>query len=288
MLLGGWILSIIPGQGLSVPGVGDMAAWRVAFLAAAAPGLPLALVLLWSVREPARQNDSEKIRGIDSDQPSVVDFVRFLRQHPGTFARVLTYPTLLSVIGYGALAWAPALFDRSHGLPPSRSGVILGILVAVAGATGTLVSGFLSDFWVARGMPAARFRVALVGVGLFALPAVLWPLVPGPTLAFGLLFLTVLGLGLAQSAAPVSIQAVFPNRMRGQAISVYLLLAGLLGIGMGPTSVALVTDFVFHDDKALRFALALTAGPSVLFGLWLIASGLRPYAKTYADLHPSG
>ena len=109
-----------------------------------------------------------------------------------------------------------------------------------------------------------------------------------PTVAFGLLFLTVLGLGLAQSAAPVSIQAVFPNRMRGQAISVYLLLAGLLGIGLGPTSVALVTDYVFHDDKALRYALALTAGPSVLFGLWLIASGLRPYAKTYSELHPDG
>lgn len=288
LLLGGWLLSIIPGQGLFVPGLGELAAWRVAFLAAAAPGLPLALVLLWSVREPARQQDTAKTRGIDSDRPSVADFVRYLRQHPGTFARVLTYPTLLSIIGYGALAWAPALFDRSHGLPPSTSGVILGILVAVAGAAGTLASGFLSDHWVARQVPAARFRVALVGVGLFALPAVLWPLVPGPTLAFGLLFLTVLGLGLAQSAAPVSIQAVFPNRMRGQAISVYLLLAGLLGIGLGPTSVALVTDYVFHDDKALRYALALTAGPSVLFGLWLIASGLRPYAKTYAELHPDG
>jgi len=288
LLLGGWLLSIIPGQGLMVPGLGELAAWRVAFLAAAAPGLPLALVLLWSVREPARQQDTAKTRGIDSDRPSVADFVRFLRQHPGTFARVLTYPTLLSIIGYGALAWAPALFDRSHGMPPSTSGVILGILVAVAGATGTLASGFLSDHWVARKVLAARFRVALVGVGLFALPAVLWPLVPDPTVAFGLLFLTVLGLGLAQSAAPVSIQAVFPNRMRGQAISVYLLLAGLLGIGLGPTSVALVTDYVFHDDKALRYALALTAGPSVLFGLWLIASGLRPYAKTYSELHPDG
>lgn len=288
LLLGGWLLSIIPGQGLFVPGLGELAAWRMTFLAAAAPGLPLALVLLWSVREPARHQDTAKTLGIDSDRPSVADFVRFLRKHPGTFARVLTYPTLLSIIGYGALAWAPALFDRSHGLPPSTSGVILGILVAVAGAAGTLASGFLSDHWVARKVPAARFRVALIGVGLFALPAVLWPLVPDPRLAFGLLFLTVLGLGLAQSAAPVAIQAVFPNRMRGQAVSVYLLLAGLLGIGLGPTSVALVTDYVFHDDKALRYALALTAGPSVLFGLWLIGSGLRPYAKTYSELHPDG
>lgn len=288
LLLGGWLLSIIPGQGLFVPWLGELASWRVAFLAAAAPGIPLALVLLWSVREPVRQHDTAKARGIESDQPSVADFVRFLHQHPATFLRVLVYPTLLSIIGYGALAWAPALFDRSHGMPPSKSGVILGILVAVAGAAGTLASGFLSDRWVARRVPAARFRVALVGVGTFAIPVVLWPLVPDPTIAFGLLFLAVLGLGLAQSAAPASIQAVFPNRMRGQAISVYLLLAGLLGIGLGPTSVALVTDYVFHDDKALRYGLAVTAGPATILGLWLIASGLRPYAKTHGELHPNG
>ncbi|OGA99703.1 MAG: MFS transporter [Burkholderiales bacterium RIFCSPHIGHO2_12_FULL_69_20] len=286
LLLGGWMLAVIPPQGLSILGLGELAAWRVAFLAAAAPGVPLALILLWTVREPARQQDTAAARGIDVDKPSVADFVRFLRQHPATFARVLTYPTLLSIIGYGALAWAPALFDRSHGIPTARSGVILGLLVAVAGATGTLASGFLSDWWVARGVAAARFRVALVGVALFAVPAVLWPLVPDPVWAFGLLFVTVLGLGLAQSAAPASIQAVVPNRMRGQAIAVYLLLAGLMGIGLGPTAVALVTDYVFHDDKALRYALALTAGPSVLFGLWLIATGLKPYARTYAVMHP--
>jgi MFS family permease len=286
LLLGGWLLAVIPATGLQIPVVGELAAWRVAFLAAAAPGLPLALILLWTVREPVRQQDT--VRASKSEQPTVAEFVSFLRQHPGTFARVLTYPTLLSIIGYGALAWAPALFERSHGMPPSQSGVILGLLVAVAGATGTLASGFLSDWWVARGVKAARFRVALVGVAIFALPAVLWPLMPSPPLAFGLLFLTVLGLGLAQSAAPASIQAVVPNRMRGQAIAVYLLLAGLMGIGLGPTAVAVVTDYVFKDDSALRYALALTAGPSVLFGLWLIASGLRPYAQTYAQMHPEG
>lgn len=111
---------------------------------------------------------------------------------------------------------------------------------------------------------------------MFALPAVAWPLVGDPTLAFALLFLTVFGLGMAQSAAPAAIQAVVPNRMRGQAIALYLLLAGLLGLGLGPTAVALITDRVFHDDQALPFSLALTAGPAALLGLWAIASGLKP------------
>jgi MFS family permease len=122
-----------------------------------------------------------------------------------------------------------------------------------------LAGGFLSDRWIARAVPAARFRVALAGVAIFAVPSVLWPLMPGPTPAFVLLFITVLGLGLSQSAAPASIQAVVPNRMRGRAIALYLLLAGLLGLGLGPTAVALVTDYVFGNDASLRYSLALTA-----------------------------
>lgn len=311
LLLGGWLLAAIPAQGLEIPALaslgitGVLAPWRLAFLAAALPALPLALLLLVTVREPARQEDvpaapvspvtsSESVpnrRASDRaapSKPSTADFIRYLRQHAKTFSRVLTYPTLLSIIGYGALAWAPALFDRTFGIPTSRAGIVLGILVAAAGAIGTLASGFLSDRWQARGVPAARLRVALVGVAIFTVPSVLWPLMPTPELAFALLFLTVLGLGLAQSAAPASVQAVVPNRMRGQAIAVYLLLAGLLGIGLGPTSVALLTDHLFHNDAALRYSLALIAGPSALFGLWLIGSGLRPYAVTHAALHPRG
>jgi MFS family permease len=149
-----------------------------------------------------------------------------------------------------------------------------------------LVGGFLSDAWLARGMPAARLRVALVGLGLATVPAVLWPLVPSAAGAYSLLALMVLGIALAQSAVPTAVQAVFPNRLRGQAIALYLLLSGLLGIGLGPTAVALVTDRLFHDDNALGQAIAMSLGPCAVLGLWLIASGLRPYERTHAVLNP--
>ncbi|WP_199577104.1 MFS transporter [Paraburkholderia xenovorans] len=283
LLLGGWLLAIIPAAGIAVAGFGEVPAWRVAFVAAALPSLPLALLMLASVREPVRHETTASVA--DERAASVREFAHYLRTHAGTFTRVLTYPALLSIIGYGALAWAPALFARSFGMPPSHSGALLGIIVAVAGAAGTLASGALSDRWAARGIVAARFRVALAGACLFAVPSALWPLMPNAPLALALLFVNLLGLSIAQAAAPTSIQAVVPNRLRGQAIALYLLLAGLLGIGLGPTAVALLTEHLFHQDTALRYSLALTAAPSALLGLWLIGSGLRPYARTYAALH---
>lgn len=284
LLLGGWLLATIPPQGLALWGTEPLVPWRLAFLAAAAPALPLALLLL-AVREAVRREDSAV--AAPAAPATVRDFLRHLQAHAATFSRVLTYPSLLAIIGYGALAWAPALFDRRFGVPAARSGITLGLIVAAAGACGTLASGFLSDRWSARGVPAARLRVALVGVAIFTLPAIAWPLAGRIEVAFALLFLTVFGLGLAQSSAPAAIQAVVPNRMRGQAIAIYLLLAGLFGLGLGPTAVALVTDRVFHDDMSLHYAIALTAGPSALLGLWLIGSGLRPYATTHATLHGS-
>jgi MFS family permease len=282
LLLGGWLLGVIPRHGLHIAGLGELSSWRAAFLIAALPGAPLALVLLFSLREPARREGTNA--PTKSTTPSVRDFVRYLGRHGATFARVLTYPALLAIIGYGALAWAPALFDRRFAIPPAKSGIVIGTVVAAAGGIGTLLSGFLSDYWSSRPVSAARLRVAFVGVLLLPAPAVLWPLVGTPGLAYVLLFLTIFSLSIAQSAAPALIQSVVPNRMRGQAIASYLLLAGLMGIGLGPTLVALLTDFVFKDNSALRYSLAVSAAPTALFALWLIGSGLKHYEATFAAL----
>jgi MFS family permease len=285
LLLGGWLLGAIPRHGLQIAGVGEISSWRAAFLFAAMPGAPLALLLALTLREPARREATNAAAiGVT---PSVGDFVRYLRQHSATFARVLTYPTLLSIIGYGALAWAPAQFDRRFAIPPAKSGIVIGIVVAAAGGIGTLVSGFLSDYWSNRSVSAARLRVAFVGVLLLPAPAVFWPLAGSPELAYALLFLTVFSLSIAQSAAPALIQSVVPNRMRGQAIASYLLLAGLMGIGLGPTLVAVLTDYVFKENGALRYSLAISAFPAALFALWLIGSGLKHYQATFAALQRS-
>lgn len=274
MLLGGWLLGAIPGEGMELPMLGLLPAWRICFLAAAAPGIGLAVLLL-TVREPLRRE-----QGAKAETCSVGEFIAFLKQHRRTFARLLTYPALLAMIGYGMLSWAPALFERRFDMPTSRAGIILGLIIAVAGLTGTLFSGFLSDRWLRMNVEAARFRVSLVGTVICAPMAVLWPLADNATAAFVMLGFSVLGLSISQAAAPACIQEVCPNNMRGQAISVYLLIAGLLGIGLGPTLVALVSDHVFPNSSSLHYAISATVLPTALAAIWLCWSGLKPFAAT--------
>ena len=276
LLLGGLMLGALPPDGLVVAGT-RLAPWQLSFIAAGAPGLLLALLMLL-VREPARR----EVQGVAAS--SLGDFLRYLRAHAATFSRLLTYPAVIAAIGYGMLAWAPALFQRQYGLPIGRVGVTLGLLVALGGLTGTLLSGFLSDRWAAAGKAAARFRVTLVAWMIVLPTAIAWPLMPNATLAFILLTFTIGGFAVGQAAAPAAIQEVFPNRMRGQAAALYLLLGGLVGIGLGPMLIALVTDLMFGNDAMIGASIAITTVPLTLLGLYLTLSGLKPYARTVASL----
>lgn len=283
LFLGGLIFRLMPAEGLTLPLLGSLESWRLMFFFAGAPGLVLAFSM-FTFREPARRDNLKWEAG--ATKGSVREFLLYLWANASAFARILTFPGVVAIIGYGALAWAPTFFDRRYDIPPSSSGLILGALMALGGVTGTLISGFLSDRWKAKGVPAARLRVTLVGWAIVLPGVVVWPLIGHATLSFALLTMTLTGFALIQAAAPVIIQDITPNRMRGQSIVLYLLIGGLVGIGFGPTSVALVTDHVFRDDAALPYSLALVGGPMALLGLWLCWSGLRPYACASDSLNP--
>jgi MFS family permease len=280
LLLGGLILGALPHDGLVLAGT-RLAPWQLSFIAAGAPGLILAMLMLL-VKEPARRETK------GASTASIGDFLRYLRAHASTFSRLLTYPAVIAAIGYGMLAWAPALFQRQYGLPIGKVGVTLGLLVALGGLSGTLLSGYLSDRWVAAGKPAARFRVTLVAWVIVVPTAIAWPLMPNASLAFIFLTLTVGGFAVGQAAAPAAIQEVFPNQMRGQAVALYLLVAGLVGIGFGPMMIGLATDLMFGNDAMIGFSIALTAAPLMLLGVYLSLSGLKPYEATLANLRRDG
>jgi MFS family permease len=276
LLIGGLLLAHVRAP-VEVGAFGVLQPWQLMFVLAGLPGLPLALFVL-AIREPRRRELGS------AETASFAEFMQYLGQHRATFARLLTYPAVLAAVGYGVLAWAPAYMNRHFHFPTSRAGVIVGIVVGLAGLLGTLLSGWLSDRWVAHDKPAARFRVTIVAWVLIIPAAALWPLMPTPSLALVVLACAIFGFAIGQSSAPPTIQDAVPNSMRGKAIAVYLLLGGLLGIGLGPTSVALLTDHVFHDDTMLGYSLILVSVPASLLGLWLCWSGLKPYAETAARL----
>jgi hypothetical protein len=56
-----------------------------------------------------------------------------------------------------------------------------------------------------------------------------------------------------------AIHLAVPNRMRAQTTALLLFSTNILGLVLGPTAVASITQYVFRDQHALRYSLAIVS-----------------------------
>ena len=73
-----------------------------------------------------------------------------------------------------------------------------------------------------------------------------------------------------------------PAPLRAQGAALYFLVMNLVSGILGPTSVALVTDYVLRDEGALRYSLAVVNVLGMSGALVLFALGLPAYRRTLA------
>ncbi|MCG8407624.1 MAG: hypothetical protein MI923_20700, partial [Phycisphaerales bacterium] len=59
---------------------------------------------------------------------------------------------------------------------------------------------------------------------------------------------------------------------------------GIIGLGLGPTAVALFTDYVLGDEAALKYSLVIVCGFIQLTGAVFIFSALKPFRGTLEKL----
>jgi hypothetical protein len=48
-----------------------------------------------------------------------------------------------------------------------------------------------------------------------------------------------------------ALQIITPNQMRSQITALFLFVFSIIGFGLGPTVVALFTDYVFHAESQI-------------------------------------
>jgi len=277
-LLGGLVIQFASAQGdLQLPLLGEVRPWQLIFLILGAAGVLFSLLLL-AVREPTRRGVGA---GIAVPLTEVADYLRANR------ATVLYHNfgfACLSFAGYGSAAWVPTFFIRTHGWTAAQVGIVYGCIVALFGCLGIVFGGRLADWMAKHGRRDANMRVGLFAA-IGGLPCALaFPLVDSGTVAALLMAPTVFCLSMPFGVAPAAIQEIMPNSMRGQASAIYLFVITLIGLGIGPTAVALVTDYGFADDQALRYSLLIVSGLVVACAIVLLGKGLQPYRESVERL----
>ncbi len=271
-LLGGIVVTWANARGAMVlPVFGEVRPWQLIFLVLGAVGLMFCLVLL-AIKEPTRKGIGA---GVAVPLKDVANYLLGIRKavlcHNFGFA-------CLSFASYGASAWIPTFFIRNHGLTPGEVGIYYGSLVMVAGSLGIVFGGRLADFLAQRGCLDANMRVGLLSAILTLLCNVVY-LVDNMPLLWTIMFFNVFTVAMPFGVAPAAIQEIMPNAMRGQASAIYLFTITLIGLGIGPTAVALFTDYVFQDDMAVRYSIFIVASVITVGSIILLAMGLKPYRE---------
>ena len=263
-----------------LPFFGEIRPWQTVFLIIGLPGLLVALAAL-ALREPRRTGSVHSVVGPDGKAVAAAlplrDVMAYLRENKRVFISLNLFMGFSAVAGYGVAAWVPSMFIRRYGWTAVEIGHIYGVLLVTFGTAGVLCGGWLGDVMTKRRGAAGRLTAA-AWIKIITIPFVIaYPLMPTGTLAILPLAAAVFLPTFLNGLSPAILQQMVPNQMRGTAISISLLVINLLGLGLGPTLIALMTDRVFHDPNMIHLAIMIVSIVMLLLSLICLFIGYRPY-----------
>ena len=265
--------------------------WRSVFLIFGIPGVLLAVLIQLTIKEPPKVREAQS----QVDQGLFSALGRIVRLP--SFTHIMVGVGFTGIAGYGLGVWSPSFLVRVHGMSLVDAGLYLGLIGVFGGGFGTIFSGLLVDALARRD---ARWQLWVPAIGIFiALPTqlafLLWPVdhrlaVGGAIdIPFALIFMGLSAIFASFWIAPsyAAVQNLVPQYWRTQASALMLLAINLLGMGLGPLVVGLLSDaLVSYGAESVRYALAIGVSVSVVGGIAYLR-GSRAYAEAIGAMRRS-
>ncbi len=284
LLVGGQVIGYVSkAPAVSLPLVGELAAWQTVLIWVGLPGLVIA-GLMATITEPIRQ-DKIKLEGSAGDQDSIPigKVIEFLLQRWRTYGTLFMGMSVVTIIGYAYMFWIPTMFVRTWGWTIPEISRAYGVAVLLAGPTGVALGGGLGDWLYRRGHRDGHMRATLIGVVVLIVFSTAAPLMPKPEWAAVLLFPATVGAAMPSATGAASLMMIVPNQMRAVTAALYYFVIGVLGLILGSTSVALVTDYVFGDEAALRYSIVCVVLGSGVMALGFLVSNLKHFRASVIE-----
>jgi MFS family permease len=129
--------------------------------------------------------------------------------------------------------------------------------------------------------------MVIIGAGFAAPFSFMYPLMGSAASALWLMVLAIFGSNMCFACAASALQRMFPATMLGLAAGVYFFISNAVGIGIGPTLVAAITDYSFEDPDMIRYSLSMVGGVSRAIAFVLFLVGLKYYRDLMLRLEVS-
>lgn len=278
---GGFLVELLSqAGGMRIAGV-DLAGWQSAFVIVGLPGVLVAGLLAWIVKEPKRRAVT-----LDLDRrPQGLG--AFIRSRFALVWRFILGIGLLTAGGYANLAWLPSYFERTFGWNTAQAGTTIGALLLLVALPGGIACGYIAQRWMQRGREDAPMRM-MAYTSLIAAPLMgLAFLMPNPVWVVILLLFPMAVSSCFVGLAPASAQSVTPGQFRGRVAAFQMLLTSLIGMVSGPLIVGMLTQYVFNDASKIGWSLAISAPVLSVLGALLLLSALPAYRQALREIKAS-
>jgi MFS family permease len=264
MILGGYIASNF--------------GWRSVYLTVGLAGIPLALLVRFTVRELPR-GYSDRIAGIAAPVAEQLPFMITIKRILGirSLMFIIAGTAVQSLAGYGLMLWGAPFLMRIHGMSQVNVGLALGIIFGVAGCAGVLCGGWLADHF---GKQDERWYMRLPAIqAVIGMPFLFGFLLAGDltvALACFAPFYFVANMYIGPMFAMT--QGLVPPSMRATASAINLFIVNLIGLGLGPFLMGYLNDALAADfgQESIRYSLLSVGGvgASAVVFFWLASRSL--------------
>lgn len=254
--------------------IGDVLGWRAAFIAVGLPGLIVAALVRFTVKEPPRTI-------ADAAPP----FAAAFREIAGkaTFWWVSLGSAGAAFVGYGIGQYYTSYFVRSHHLSITDASRVVALIVGLGGGFSVLFGGWLSDK-ISHRHPNTLAWIGMLGF-LITTPAAVMTfrsdnLAVAMTFAMIALSTQYLYLGGQYSIT----QGVVHPKSRATAVAVMLFIVNVIGYVFGPPVTGAVSDhfnsvYLASNGQSLEACKAMASDPVCMAGA---AHGLKTAAQIIA------
>lgn len=236
-----------------LPFFGSMYSWQTVLVLVGLPGILLALVM-FTVREPTRRGPGASS---NPDGYTYAEVWAFCRSRGKYLSLHFTAFLLISIQGFAVLTWLIELFVRKHGWTRTEIGVSYGLIALFVGIAGSVLAGWVAGRMLAKGQADASMRLVFLGLLVLAPLGIAMPLVDNAYVAIAMVVPITFIMAMPPGLSNTALQAIAPNRMRGQLIAFYLICVSLISYVLAPTIIGVMNDYVFGDESAIDKSLAL-------------------------------
>ena len=263
--------------------IGGSAAWKLVLLFLGIVGMVMTLGM-FTVREPRITNAAGTEKRAEhslktANAAELPEVKAYAKKNWLPITSLYVGMALISLAAYAQGFWDVTYLTRTFGGDRGSVAFMYGMVQMFAGMSGMFLGGYTADRLTRRGVEGSSFKLVVVGAAIATPFGFAYSVAGTEQLSLWLMVVAIFGTNICFACAASAMQRMYPVAMLGLAAGVYFFMSNAVGLMVGPTVVAALTDYYFVDPQKVGYSLSIVGGCARLLAFVVFVIGMFSYVK---------